>query len=389
MIGDSFSGTSEIPNSQPTIENVTPNPQLTNQNRFESGQEGVGYDDGQDDVEKNHYMLVDADYRNDEDLFEDYVNMDGSDNGGRTGESGEQHPANDDEFMQTFFIDMQLNDELHSNCASSDDDKEHEYESFIDFNPEKDMLHSHFQLGMKFSYSDEFKATIRSYAIWKGKYIRFSTNEAKRMRVKCREPCTWEMFAAVQKNSGCKDLILTTWKREHTNCTHAWQNKNITADWLANRYMERIKSNTSLPVKELRQTVDEEYHAEISRSKAYRARAKAIAKIKGSHEEQYSGLGDYCEELKRSHLSTNTKVEFTPSQNGSRPRFQRIYVCLGPLKEGLMRACRPLIGVDGCHVKGLFPGQILTAIGVDADNGWWPIAYAIVEREATESGGGS
>ena len=66
------------------------------------------------------------------------------------------------------------------------------------------------------------------------------------------------------------------------------------------------------------------------------------------------------------------------------PRFMRFYCCLGPLKKGFLAACRPLIGVDGCHLKGPYRGQLLTTVAVDANNGWWPIAYAVVEKEATE-----
>ena len=76
-------------------------------------------------------------------------------------------------------------------------------------------------------------------------------------------------------------------------------------------------------------------------------------------------------------------VEFTPfrTQSGL-PRFMRLYCCLGPLKEGF-KLCRPVIRLDECHIKGPYRGQLLTAIGVDPNNGWWPIAWAVVEKEAT------
>ena len=36
-------------------------------------------------------------------------------------------------------------------------------------------------------------------------------------------------------------------------------------------------------------------------------------------------------------------------------------------------------------MKGPFPGQILTTVGVDSNNGIYPLAYAIVETENTDS----
>ncbi|GJV35245.1 hypothetical protein Tco_1407722 [Tanacetum coccineum] len=39
------------------------------------------------------------------------------------------------------------------------------------------------------------------------------------------------------------------------------------------------------------------------------------------------------------------------------------------------------LGLDGCFLSGPFPGQILTTVEVDANNGIYPIAYAIVEAK--------
>ncbi|KAL3516677.1 hypothetical protein ACH5RR_023579 [Cinchona calisaya] len=41
-------------------------------------------------------------------------------------------------------------------------------------------------------------------------------------------------------------------------------------------------------------------------------------------------------------------------------------------------------GLDGCHIKGPYTGQLLTAIAVDPNNGWWLVAWALVERKAIE-----
>ena len=63
----------------------------------------------------------------------------------------------------------------------------------------------------------------------------------------------------------------------------------------------------------------------------------------------------------------------------------RLYVCLGPLKKAFVDFCRHVVGLDGCHLKGPFGGQLLAAVGVDANDGMYPIAWAWVESETTES----
>ncbi|KAM3264673.1 hypothetical protein P3L10_001667 [Capsicum annuum] len=37
--------------------------------------------------------------------------------------------------------------------------------------------------------------------------------------------------------------------------------------------------------------------------------------------------------------------------------------------------------MDGCFRKGPYGDQLLTAIGIDADNGMFPIAYIVVDVE--------
>ncbi|KAL5574033.1 hypothetical protein UlMin_023630 [Ulmus minor] len=55
------------------------------------------------------------------------------------------------------------------------------------------------------------------------------------------------------------------------------------------------------------------------------------------------------------------------------------------LKTGWRVGCRPIIGLDGCFIKGHHKGQLLAAVGVDANNQMYPIAYAIVESKTRDS----
>ena len=88
--------------------------------------------------------------------------------------------------------------------------------------------------------------------------------------------------------------------------------------------------------------------------------------------------------LKKQNPSSSVvlKVELNENQE---PVFQRIYIRLHACNEGFKAGCRPLIGLDGCHVKGPYPGQILSAVGIDANNQMFPIAYAVVESECKDS----
>ena len=57
------------------------------------------------------------------------------------------------------------------------------------------------------------------------------------------------------------------------------------------------------------------------------------------------------------------------------------YVCLEACKSAFVTTCRPLIGLDGCFLKGEFGGQLLSVVGKDENNQMFPLAYAIVESK--------
>ena len=48
-------------------------------------------------------------------------------------------------------------------------------------------------------------------------------------------------------------------------------------------------------------------------------------------------------------------------------------------KVDFLGGCRPIIGFDGCHLKGRFMGQILVVTIRDANDNVFPFAFAVVE----------
>ncbi|GJX44251.1 mutator type transposase [Tanacetum coccineum] len=98
-------------------------------------------------------------------------------------------------------------------------------------------------------------------------------------------------------------------------------------------------------------------------------------------------LRDYCKELKDRNPNTTVKIEVErPEDPDSEERkFKRIYVCLGHSKEGFRVGGRDFLGLDGCFLSRPYPGQILTIVGVDPNNGIYPLACAVVEYENKDS----
>jgi hypothetical protein len=116
--------------------------------------------------------------------------------------------------------------------------------------------------------------------------------------------------------------------------------------------------------------------------------------VDGSFREQYTRLDDYAHELLRSNRESSVFITTQPYHEGEEDlenpnvvfslHFQRMYVCFKACKESFFK-CRPIIGLDGCFLKGYYGGQLLSAIGRDLNDQMLPIAYALVEGETKES----
>jgi hypothetical protein len=58
---------------------------------------------------------------------------------------------------------------------------------------------------------------------------------------------------------------------------------------------------------------------------------------------------------------------------------------LDACRRGFLDGCRRVIWLDGCFLKGPMKGELLSAIGRDANNQIYPIAWAVVEYENKDS----
>ena len=56
-----------------------------------------------------------------------------------------------------------------------------------------------------------------------------------------------------------------------------------------------------------------------------------------------------------------------------------MYFSLDACKRGYLAECRPIICIDGYHIKTKYGGTLLTAVGIFPNDCIFPIALAVVE----------
>ncbi|GJV58884.1 hypothetical protein Tco_1464984 [Tanacetum coccineum] len=146
-------------------------------------------------------------------------------------------------------------------------------------------------------------------------------------------------------------------------CPWVLEIKHCTYKFLSEKIFEQVRINPNIPVKAVQDQLQRELEVQISMRKAFRAKAKAEREIREDHVLQYSMLRDYVVELQSTNPNTTVKIVV---KRNTDPFF-----LLG----------KDLLGLDGAFMKGPFPGQVLVAVGLDSNNGIYPLAYALVEAE--------
>ncbi|XP_073361992.1 uncharacterized protein [Aegilops tauschii subsp. strangulata] len=116
-----------------------------------------------------------------------------------------------------------------------------------------------------------------------------------------------------------------------------------------------------------------------TRSKLRRAKRLVKKVIEGDELEQYNSMWDYAQEFRRSNPGSSFYVGVSDGIFGS------CYFSLDACKRVFMQACRPVICLDGCHLKTKYGGVMLCAVGMDPNDCIYPLAFAVVEVENTDT----
>ncbi|XP_020087512.1 uncharacterized protein LOC109709617 [Ananas comosus] len=233
-----------------------------------------------------------------------------------------------------------------------------------------------FQVGMRFQSFNELKEAIRQYSINNRFKIKFAKNDKRRVRAVCKEGCDWFIYATVMQSE--PTVQVKSYQPKH-QCSKDFVNKQVTSTWLAKHYLERIKYDPSWKLHAFQDVIKSELCVNVSIAKCFRAKRRALKIIEVIDTEQYDKLSDYCAEIRKTNPGSRLML------NLSNLIFQRMFICLDACKKGFQAGCRPIISVDGCFLKGKYHGRLLVAVGIDANDCIFPIAYAIVEVESTDT----
>ncbi|KAL4289499.1 hypothetical protein GQ457_14G002690 [Hibiscus cannabinus] len=253
-------------------------------------------------------------------------------------------------------------------------------QKFPEFNSFADMIKPRFEIGLVFAGKKILKEAISQYGRINKYNVKFKKNDKRRLVTACKPGCPWILRASPKNPSDPLDTSwqIKTYVPEHI-CVRDLKNKHVTSKWIATEYFHKFLVDFNYPPTYLVKDVYKDHSDVVSLTKCQRARDYALEKIMGSQKQQYVKIYDYLSELRQANRGTTTICYLNECL------FQRMYVCMQSCKDGFKAGCRPIISLDGCHLKGYYGGHILATVGIDADDWIYPIAYACVESECGQS----
>ncbi|KAK6790149.1 hypothetical protein RDI58_013949 [Solanum bulbocastanum] len=232
----------------------------------------------------------------------------------------------------------------------------------------------------RFSSFTELREALHKYSIAHGFTYKYKKNDSHRVTVKCKsEGCPWRIYAS--RLATTQLICIKKMNKTHT-CEGAAVKAGYraTRGWVGNIIKEKLKFSPNYKPKDIATDIKREYGIHLNYSQAWRAKEIAREQLQGSYKEAYSQLPSFCEKI----METNpgSLATFATKEDSS---FHRLFVSFHASIYGFQQGCRPLLFLDSTVLYAKYQGTLLAAVGVDGNDGVFPVAFAVVDEETDDN----
>ncbi|KAH7571878.1 hypothetical protein JRO89_XS04G0160900 [Xanthoceras sorbifolium] len=163
-------------------------------------------------------------------------------------------------------------------------------------------------VGQEFPDVKSCRRALRDTAI--GLHFEMQTikSDKTRFTAKCAsEGCPWRIHAA--KLPGVPTFTIRTIHESHTcgGISHLGH-QQASVQWVANSVEQRLKENPNYKPKEILEEIHRVHGITLSYKQAWRGKERIMAAMRGSFEEGYRLLPQYCEQIKRTNPGSIASV---------------------------------------------------------------------------------
>ncbi|XP_070674853.1 uncharacterized protein [Malus domestica] len=229
----------------------------------------------------------------------------------------------------------------------------------------------------------EFRDKLKKYAVEVGFKFSYVKNDKERVTATCTKKldgCPWRVYASVCRTNGY--FYIRRLNNNHT-CSgriRERRSKMMNSSIVSSIVADQIRSNPLIKPTDIVKNFKQNYGLDISYYNAWYGRMKAKALVHGAEAVSYQQLTWYVKSIKEHNPGSHCILECEPNSH----RFKRLFISYYSCIEGF-RFCRPLLFLDGTFVKNNYKGTLLAATGKNGNQGFFPLAFAMVDHENEEN----
>ncbi|XP_075492506.1 uncharacterized protein LOC142530558 [Primulina tabacum] len=236
-----------------------------------------------------------------------------------------------------------------------------------------------------FKDAAEFRVCAKNYAIATRGYFSYKKNDNEKVNIVCSvNNCSWRIYASRHKSDNLFGI-------RKCNLIHTCGDDNLRSrghpkddtTWVSNVVMERLRGEPSYRPCMMLKDIQRDYGVELSYDKVWKEKELAMHNIYGTDDWSYDRLRWYCSAIKETNPESIVECEIDSSSN----KFKRLFICFNACATGFVSGCRPLVFLDGTHIKNKYEGNILVVVAKDANDDLFTLAYAVVDAENDDNWG--
>ncbi|GFZ20795.1 hypothetical protein Acr_28g0015000 [Actinidia rufa] len=232
--------------------------------------------------------------------------------------------------------------------------------------------------GQAFENADAFRQALFKYSTAKKFPYKFSYNTATYLNVKCAiGGCQWKVIASHEASTNFVSI------KKFVDChSHSPDQTNFKPQFKSKLFRSIIKKEglecPTLP-RELCNDSLKNFSIPLTYLQAWRLKEKVKKETEGQLEDSFKLIPGFCNRLTEAMPGTVAIWSCTEDNI-----FNRLFIAYECSIRGFHAGCRPLIFIDVRHLSGPSKGSLVVASSLDADNGMYPLAYAVLTSEEEE-----
>ncbi|MQL95137.1 hypothetical protein Taro_027802 [Colocasia esculenta] len=246
--------------------------------------------------------------------------------------------------------------------------------------PPHDRIHS---VGQVFISKEQLHMELTNYAIIRGFNWKYLKNDSVRLTVRCYvDVCPWRLHSSVVCEG--PEFAIKSLNNIHScGCDIMSDGHPETSKkWVANVVKGKLVDKPTYRASEIMRDIRRDYGISIPYHQAWWGKEVAVSSLYGDFRTSYHMLNWYSERA----LQSNPRLVLSLKVDPETQRFKRFFICFQASAYGFEVGCRPILFLDGTHVKQhRVQGVILAASALNGNNELFTVAYSIADSETYDN----